>query len=32
MREMGAGPEILEECEAIARDFAALESDHWSEE
>ena len=26
------GPEILAECEAIARDFAALESDRWPEE
>ena len=32
MKEMGADPEILAECEAIARDFAALESDRWSEE
>ena len=32
IKEMGEDPEILAECEAIARDFAALESDRWSEE
>jgi hypothetical protein len=32
MKEMGADPEILAECEAIAHDFAALESDCLSEE
>jgi hypothetical protein len=31
-QEMAADPEILAECEAIARDFATLESDRCSEE
>ncbi len=32
IQEMGADPEILAKCEAIARDFAALELDRRSEE
>jgi hypothetical protein len=32
IKEMGTDREILAECEAIARDFTALESDCWSEE
>ena len=32
IREMAADPQIMAECEAIARDFAALESDRFSEE
>jgi hypothetical protein len=32
IKEMAEDTEIMAECEAIARDFAALESDRWSEE
>jgi hypothetical protein len=32
IREMAADPGIIAECEAIARDFAAVESDRFSEE
>jgi hypothetical protein len=32
IKEMAAAPEIIAECEVIARDFATLESDRFSEE
>jgi|HubBroStandDraft_1064217.scaffolds.fasta_scaffold115713_4 hypothetical protein len=32
IKEMAAAPEIIAECEAIAREFAALESDRFPEE
>jgi hypothetical protein len=32
IKEMGADPEIIAACEAIARDFAALESGRFPEE
>jgi hypothetical protein len=32
IEEMAADPEIIAECEAIARDFATLESDRFPEE
>jgi hypothetical protein len=32
IKEMAADPEIIAECEAIARDFAALEAGRFSEE
>jgi hypothetical protein len=32
IKEMAADPQIIAECEAIARDFAALESRRLSEE
>ena len=31
LKEMAADPQIIAECEAIARDFAALESDRLPE-
>jgi hypothetical protein len=32
LKEMAADPQIVAECEAIARDFAALELDRLPEE
>ena len=32
IEEMAADPQIIAECEAIARDFVALESDRLPEE
>jgi hypothetical protein len=32
IKAMAADSQIIAECEAIVRDFAALESDRWPEE